>query len=359
MKHRKVIINGYWKNNLGDDLFLKVFSEAQQKSELYIQVEKRYRKRYIYKNVRLIIIDAFSYRILRKIRSIIRGKILNPFYRIKDVTSCIFLGGSLFMEEEGWRQQIVLMEEMVEFSKESYVIGSNFGPFSSEIFLDTYMRIFQRFNVINFRETKSCTLFATLTNVAYAPDPVLSLNFNSIRPLESDLDYYVISNINIEHRKKLSRYMHEYELRLAQVADELITRGKAVVFMSFCSFEEDEVSIYRIIRLMKRYRNDQVKVYIHREIDESLMLISGCKGIVATRFHAMILSFVMNIPVFPICYSDKMQNVIHDYQYKGSYCSLQNLSDTDMDVILEALFIKPNIPRKIFEQSKEALKYEY
>jgi colanic acid/amylovoran biosynthesis protein len=251
------------------------------------------------------------------------------------------------------------MEVIIKSSKESYIIGSNFGPFESKIFKETYTIIFQHFTHISFRERKSCSFFPDLTNVDYAPDPVLGLNINSIIKRESDKDYYIISNINVERRKGLEKCTFEYELRLAQIADQLVLREKEVVFMSFCTFEEDEISINRIIKMMKWYNKNNVKIHIHREIDESLKFIAGSKGIIATRFHAMILSFALNIPVFPIIYSDKMLNVIRDYQFRGVYCSLQDLANTNVEFIIKALSIKPNIPREIIELSKEALKYEY
>ena len=48
---------------------------------------------------------------------------------------------------------------------------------------------------------------------------------------------------------------------------------------------------------------------------------------IAIRFHSAILSDIYKIPFLPIVYSNKMQNLLDDMNFKGRSIDLNNLND--------------------------------
>jgi colanic acid/amylovoran biosynthesis protein len=110
--------------------------------------------------------------------------------------------------------------------------------------------------------------------------------------------------------------------------------------MSFCDAEGDAAAAGRIA---EKLNSTRACVYSHTNIDESLALLASAKGIIATRFHAMILAFILNTPVFPIIYHPKMQTVINDSGYKGLSSGLESLGGRTPETVIRALSVSPDI----------------
>ncbi|OQP08346.1 polysaccharide pyruvyl transferase family protein, partial [Geobacillus thermoleovorans] len=69
----------------------------------------------------------------------------------------------------------------------------------------------------------------------------------------------------------------------------------------------------------------------------ALDVIAGSSFVVATRFHAMILGWVYNKPVFPIAYSNKMINVMKDVGFKGSYVDFNDLNSLEPEEVFRSM----------------------
>lgn len=353
MVKQKILVFGYWENNLGDDLFLKIFSERYPYSKIYILTKKKYKHIYLTDNIRIIVCDSFFYRALNKVLKIF--KLPNPYciFLSRKVDAIVCLGGSLFMETNDWKTQIRNLDYVITNCENSFVIGSNFGPYHSKEYLQAYCELFAKMSSICLRDKSSYNLFSKFTNTRFAPDVVLNLKYKGEVQLQLNFNhYYVISVINLESRGELHKYKDVYERKIAEIVSEIINNGSSVVLMSFCDKEGDLDSALKIQSLLKN-KSDHVLIYSHHQIDKSLNIISMANGIVATRFHAMILGFLYNKPVFPIVYSDKMRNVIKDYSFNNEYSSIEDIKKLCAKDVFMYLQKKPNIPLNIIKLAKE------
>jgi colanic acid/amylovoran biosynthesis protein len=73
------------------------------------------------------------------------------------------------------------------------------------------------------------------------------------------------------------------------------------------------------------------------DIDETLKVIAASSFVVASRFHAMILGWVIGKPVFPIVYSSKMTHVMQDAGFNGSYTDFNTIHTLDPDDVFASM----------------------
>ena len=100
--------------------------------------------------------------------------------------------------------------------------------------------------------------------------------------------------------------------------------NQKVILMAFCEAEGDTVFAEKISRTIN---SDGLRIHVHRDVEESLQIIANSKYIVATRFHAMILAWLMRKEVFVISYSEKTDHVIQDLFPEQSFVKVEDLSD--------------------------------
>src|SRR5699024_6862778 len=89
-------------------------------------------------------------------------------------------------------------------------------------------------------------------------------------------------------------------------------------------------------------------------IEQSLEIINGSSGMIATRFHSMILGWIFNKPVFPFVYSNKTLNVLNDLDYEGYYLAIENMESIDVEnVVSQAVNSQPTDIRSEIDQAHE------
>ncbi len=332
MKKNKVFLFAYASGNLGDDLFIKIICERYNNTHFYLIGHKGYG--YIYKDLKNLtyIPDSF---ITKKIYKVIEyaGIFLSRFISGLKIDTLVVIGGSMYIQKENWRSTYDFFGRCLKKYKNIYLIGANFGPYYDDEYLNAYKEYFARFSDVCFRETRSKNLFKELSNVRCAQDIVFQLECPKA-PFEN---YYIISLINCKDRDDLRSYADEYVAKMAQIADEIAQNGHDVLLMGFCAAENDNVAIKDVYERISAQNKGEVKVYRHNNINESMDIIARCKGIVATRFHAMILGFINAKPVYPIIYSKKTTNVLNDINYTKASCEIKNLSSLDASECYKAL----------------------
>lgn len=308
----RILTAGYWNNNLGDDLFLKILSERYPNHDFYIIAGyKAY--------------DTFaSIRNIHQIQVPLFIKLLNHFHKQLNINSTELLGnfqlktsekfdayceigGSLFMlPNNGMGEQFEVRKKMLENTNLPYfIIGSNFGPFSHQYQLKEYSKLFNQMSSITFRDRYSTNLFSALKNVSYAPDIAFNLDTNGYK---SNENYTLISVINPETRFN-SKESFQYYCLIQKIVENLRDRGEKIILMSFCDGEGDREAA---LNIKNNVGGKNISIYSHHKIEDSLRIISNAKQVVATRYHAMILSWLFGKPTFVLSYSDKINRVVQD-----------------------------------------------
>lgn len=340
---KNVKLNMYLKENLGDDLFLKIILERYPNTIFHIQSNINYKNTFIknYKNV--------------KIYSGIKNKIINFIYLITKQNKKMFhyiknkcdlmitLGGSMFIEKNRSRES--LKQELdslyLKDNKTYYIIGSNFGPYHNDYYKEAYEEIFKKACTVNFREEYSYNLFKNLDNVKFYPDIVFSL----------DIDEIAIKNkrevtLSIMNIKKES-----YFKKMIEIINYFLSQKYKINLISLCKYEGDEKAIKKI---MKKLNNKNISTYFYRgNINEILKVIANSHIIIGTRFHASILGLLFNKTVIPIAYSNKTLNVFKDLNFKGKIIDINKIEEFNVsDLTEEDLSYKLEISQTKLESHK-------
>lgn len=355
---KNIFVEAYIKENLGDDLFIKVLCERYPDSQFTLASRKAHAKPFqAIQNLDVKYVPRYVDAVMSKLKIDYRvdSHIKNKLAKTSDAT--VIIGGSIFIEPNNWKNHVKKNENLLNNSKDFFILGSNFGPYQTEEFKESYKKIFSKSNDVCVRDQNSYQLFCELPTVRTAPDVVFSIDTKNISRFSND-KYVVISVIDLSGRSELKAYQEAYEESIRQLSEKMIIEGYKVVLMSFCKYEGDEKAIERIIH---QTDNEKLTHYYYRgDLDESLEVINGAAGIVATRFHSMILGWIFKKPVFPLAYSHKMTNVLNDINYTGYYLEIENIHEFDINKALnQAINSKPtDVTEEIKKSHKNFLKLD-
>jgi colanic acid/amylovoran biosynthesis protein len=354
MKKNKVIVNGYFRQNLGDDLFLKILLDRYPNTMFDIYENKKYKE--IFNNSNLRVYDKSSvkgiiFRIFRKLN------LLNLYCKLQGYKAQVLIGGSIFMENKN----IPLKSLEMGFNHDVpyYILGSNFGPYETNEFLELYKnKIFKNAKDVCFRENYSYELFKELPNIRMAPDIVFGLDISKYKSHNDKNEYkeenkVVISVIKCEKDEKLICNQKEYNDKIIKLIEYFQKLNYKIVLMSFSKEQGDEEAIQEIMDSIlekdnkenainkesnsvknkdaSKPKSDIEKYFYRGNIDEALNQIATSKIVVGTRFHANILGFVLEKTVIPIAYSNKTINVLDDLGFKGKFFDLRKMEDFNVN----------------------------
>lgn len=309
-----IYLRAYARGNLGDDLFIRKVCNQYKNQKFYLLADKKYKK--VFNDIKNLRIMHYSYKILRKNRGNhskwlkINNRILKRISKKCD--TYLYVGGSIFIENEkiGLNALKELKDEMSLFKK-SYIIGANFGPYSSSKYFNyVHDELIPFINHISFRDLNSYELFKDRNNTSYAPDIVFSIENDSSTSKCKEVGISLIHHLE---RKNLKLRYDDYLKELVNLAIIYIKRGFKIRILSFCAYECDPVAIDDFMsKLPAEYENDIVIDYYDGNIDYFIDIISRLEILIATRFHSVVLGFKNNCKVIPICYSNKSVNLLND-----------------------------------------------
>jgi len=329
---KSVYLNAYTNKNLGDDLFLYVISK-RYKNPFYVISKYGYYKSDFSHNLYIIHnpIKMLLNKIFRKMQINVFD-LRNRYLNSSDV--CINIGGSIFMEDNNidmWKNNI--NRYMKKRDGNTYVIGSNIGPFTDESFIKLLENeLFTDCRDVCLRDRYSYGLVEKLKNVRYSPDIIFGLKEYCDINLNEDIEEKIalISVINMKKRKKICS-QEFYEQMLIELIIKLINNGYKIKLMSFCKYENDEKTIKNLITKLKDYKDRISCYYYNGKIEEALKEIAKCNIIFGSRFHANILGLVFNKTIIPMIYSDKTLNLLKDINFEGSVIDLRNIENINFD----------------------------
>lgn len=329
------MVYAYTNFNLGDDLFIKVLTERYPNTKFILWAPKEYKEHFRYSNLKVLSSDSL---ISRGLNLILRKLNLNTSVsRImaKQCHAAVYIGGSLFMQEENWERNFLRKRDMRIENKPFFLIGANFGPFKDEKFYLKYKELFKTYTDICFRDRYSYNLFSDLRNVRLADDIIFQYGDTHIR---SEQKHVILSVIKPSYRKYLSGFDLPYYNKMKEVSMHFIDKGYKVTLMSFCENEGDGEAIDEIMNIVPKVYHDKLKRHSYRlDIEETLNLIAQSSFIVGARFHSMILGWAYNKPVFPIVYSEKMTNVMRDVGFQGLYTDFAHIGELRVEEVVRSM----------------------
>lgn len=351
---KKNLVKGYFKKNLGDDLFLKILLERYPNEKFVIYSKSDYKNVYDSNNYKILNNNKNLLNILRVlINKLLKVLKINKTLLIEDMKkfdNIILIGGSIFMENEQINYQ-KYKQCLLNYKKNNYILGANFGPYTTNKFIELHKyEIFPEIKDVCFRDKYSYDLFKDLENVRYASDIVFNLDISKYEKCEKDIA--IISVIDVT-KDNMNCSQKTYNNKIMELIEFLRNRKLNIILMSFSKEQGDEEIIDNIIKSLDNSNN--VEKYFYRgNIDEALSIIASSKIIFGTRFHANILGLLFNKVVFPIAYSDKTINVLKDMNFKGKMFDIRDMDSLDFSSLKdEDLNYKHDISFQIKDSNRQ------
>ncbi|WP_431800754.1 polysaccharide pyruvyl transferase family protein [Halobacillus andaensis] len=352
---KKILVNAYFSKNFGDDLFLKVlfdrypnvYWELLTPNKEYEEIFKEYTQVKIIKSMNVNFLG------LKKINMFNQ---INKFFNYHQYDALVLIGGSIFMEIPNWRAALkereFLPRQFKRQKKSTFILGSNFGPYSDVAYVDSYKNFFSLFDDVCFRDFYSYKLFNSLNNVRSSPDVVFNLKVREVKKEENLVGFSII---NLEKRKNLKVNYKKYNTKMVQLIENKVKNGSKVKLFSFCEKEGDLV-IAKLIKenVQKQYREKVEIINYEGDIEGFLKEFQSCGAIIGTRFHSIVLALLLGQRLLPIIYSDKTYNILEDLnlEKKGYFIeNVNNISVNDLNSISSV-----TISRKYIE--KAALQFK-
>lgn len=323
-KKYKMLVFAYCEVNLGDDLFLKMLFERYKNVEWYV----------IESNNELITKIFRDY----DVRLISRKDYLKNIFQFDGM---INIGGSIFIQSKRWYglylKRLFYTIPLKLINKKVFILGANFGPFNSGLFLNAYKFYLKMIDDICFREEYSYKIFPNNNKVRIAPDIVFGYKDEFLNSDKKDKTVGV-SVMNLENRDDLKKYYPSYISKVRELIKYSIENDFKVHLFSFCEEEGDEKAINDIICALDNKTKEKIEVVLYKgEIDQFLQTFSNMEFIIALRFHSFILSQIYQQSVFPIVYSRKTFNVLEDIGLANYYIDLENIDKLDIKGIFKRI----------------------
>ena len=346
---KKIVLNYYSRRNLGDDLFVKIFTEHFNDCTVYLIANPCYIPKNLGKNVKIHPF-SFLYTFIGKMMSLIGyqdtiAPIVQHFLeycynRIEKRTDAVVeIGGSIFMDKALGdtpidfgvkRKPDYRINSSLQKCGKRFVIGANLGPVYSEQYWERIKTLFYKYNHICLRDYSSYYMVKELLNVQYAPDVIFLTEY----PVNcNNAENVVISVINVCQYTTDQDVVSAYYNLLEEVILYFSNKEIEVILVSFCEREGDEIGIKKLLN-RNCYNNYVSTCCYDGDINKMLKLFANTSFVIASRFHSFILGILFGKPTFPIAYNCKTENYLYDLEFCGKYTRLNDIVTLELDDIL-------------------------
>lgn len=329
---KRIYLKAYTNMNFGDDLFVYIICRRYPEVKFYLSCSK-------------FSDDAFECieNLTIMNRTHLKGMIIQNVKRLMNKCSIqtnfpfdgqVYIGGSIFIQPSDWYKECNYEKELYEYRLNKnlpfFILGANFGPYDDDKFVKIHKKFFEtEISDICFRDRWSYDIFNDVAKVRYAPDIVCTYQLPKVKKE----NLILISCIYNDGREGLPHFENEvYFQKMAEVCDQYWCLGKQVCLVSLCKAQGDEISC---LEIKKRCKGEIQTVFYRGNIDEIIQLFARAEYVIASRFHAMILSWLADTPVYPISYNNKTEQVIRNYGFAGKYITIQDIDFVDFKTVDE------------------------
>lgn len=311
-------------HNFGDDLFIYCITRAFPNTLFHINGSKKNLKGLTnIKNLKIHYDNIFFKKLSGLLRRVYRQKDFLLSYRARNSEAVIYLGGSLFIEPEDSNLEDYYVNNIRRRvdGKKFFLIGANFGPYRTESFYNHFLSEFETYDFISFRDKESYTVFDSLNNVQYAPDIVFSIRewFGGIK--KSEKRYILFSVVG---ETVVKNYL-PYKKKIIDWAKQYISNGFSIVLLAMCNEQGDLRTCSEILEDLDDSSNVNVVSY-ENDLIEVINYIASSDYVIGTRFHSIVTSIALNVPVLPLIYSKKTANMLEDCGFNGIQIDINEIS---------------------------------
>lgn len=341
MKKKTIYLNFYSEHNFGDDLLLVAFLEKYKDYKVFSVVDYSYKEiKKKYKNFITINRRGVLFRGINKIRRIFS----RPSVEFNIEEKCdvsVYVGGSIFIEEEDNTINFDWWNHFIRQNK-IFLLDTNFGPYKTDKFVDFFTEIFNCCEDVCFRDQGSYMLFQNRCNtIRRTNDIVFSLQdkmeMYRCKNDKTEIETIIINVMNMSEKEYASeKSTSNYYEKIIEFIKTALDDNKKVVLMDLCSFEGDLETCNDIMKIVKD-DNLSIVSYDGDNLDDILRLISSAGFIIASRFHLIIVSLLMNKKVYGIVYSQKTTNLLEDNKIDIPRVNLKDIDKLSYDMVVESI----------------------
>ncbi|MGJ9459041.1 polysaccharide pyruvyl transferase family protein [Oceanobacillus sp. CF4.6] len=325
---KRIFVDIYLAFNLGDDLFLDILARKYPDCEIVVNHVGSNYDQFLakYKNVK-----RRKYTIYNKIAQ--RLGISDTITNYDDIAethdALVFVGGSIFREEPFhpvlYKERMKIVTAFKKRNKSVFILGANFGPYTSQKFIKEHVELFKLCDDVCFRDMNSYNIFKYLPQVRYAPDIVFQMDVIEYKNVFKK-NVVGFSIIDVRHKQGLMTYFDKYIESTVKSINILVDKGYECCLTSFCD-KEGDLEIINLIRSKLSPKTlEKVTTYNYQgDLSEALHLIATFNLFIAARFHANILALLLGIGLVPIIYSDKTSNMLNDIGFNEILVTMDKL----------------------------------
>lgn len=338
---KKVFIMAYARKNLGDDLFIKMLLDKYSNIDFYIKIEEA---------KFLESLDKYD-----NLHVLIGNDTDEELYKmdVHEYDGYVYIGGSIFMEGGKVYNLSPKFYDFVKRCKEAKIpfcyISSNYGPYQTQEYFNLSRKNFEACTDICFRDKYSYNLFKDIKSVRYAPDYAFSYEMPEQEKIPNSIG---ISIINLDIRNDSKHKSEEYYKFLVNNIRRYIEQDNTVYLYSFCKYEQDELTIKKVLDEFKD-TSKIIQVNYDGDIDKFLRQYSKMEYMICTRFHAMILSLIFRQKIFIMSYSKKIDNVINDLELNFPILHIKEVNENFKIDKKDFILIDEKKILKIIENAKQ------
>jgi polysaccharide pyruvyl transferase WcaK-like protein len=310
-----ILLDGYFDNNLGDDLMLDLASKSLQGHKIYMNE------------------NAVS-----DIEHL-------PFSQDCDIDVKLTVTGSGFLVRNNKAVLYRIRDVLADNRKcKKAVLSCNISRFPNRFAEKVILKQLSLLDFITVRDMYSYDYIKNkLPNLKceYYPDIVFAMPKSMIAERKNE------GALGISAYNRFGGNSMENDLEFARFADEFVKKtGCKVLLFAMDTGLENDLKTAKAIKGMMKY-SDYAEIIEHKDI---LQNIKRCDKVIGIRFHSIVLALLADVSVIPIAYSEKTRNMLNDLNFDDTIFDLDKI---DFDLLREKVFsqnnkfiLDENIPEK-------------
>lgn len=323
----KVFLQAFVDTNFGDNMFIHTMVTRYPEHIFYMCVNKEYKS---------------SYEILAKQEKnicLVNENSENDI--LQQVDALIFAGGDMFGNGADYSFLISKIRKVKD--------NNGYVAFLGQSLFDDYSRqtklglseMFSYADIIVVREKDTYAQLkkmAPWANVVASTDMAFTLDVAKLKTRISQKNVLGIS-IRKKIPRKVADAYNQYCDGVAKTAMSYLKQDdkNTIRFMAFSVGMHDDTAVAEDImnRCQPEYRERMQCISFDGDVETYIDEIQKCEKLLCTRFHALVFGIMLDKPLVPIVYEDKMVRLLNAIGYEG-FCPRYE-DEWDVATMLESL----------------------
>jgi len=299
----KIILEAFFDNNFGDDLFINTVFNRYPQAEFYA------------------FWDTLHPAVFRKAAVMERLHIRPGNCRIMEeehFDGYIMVGGDVFMNFGNYRERILRMEAVKKHGGFVALLGFNLYEEYCEETLESLRTIMGLADVILPRDAATVERLGKIVPhaaVQCTADMAFTAKYDTAKTDDREI-------LGIAPRRKYQTTDAEHAVYcegMAAIADGWLEKHPDGIarFLAFSAGSFDDAAVSReIIALMKH--GSRTEIVSHTgDISVFLEQLKNCTAMLPTRFHGLVFALIYNIPFVAVTYEVKLNQLLDGLNHKG------------------------------------------